>query len=175
MTTRVSSRSDVGVYFGNVRRAGFLPLVLTFCWALWFGGLIALFLVVTSLFDTFAPDKALAGTAAAGVFRRFEVYQLVLAAVAVIVAAVWRASASAHRGAKSAVLVLVLLAAALAPAITFGVSRRIEGLRRERLTATPEFRRLHGISMGLYACEAALLLAAGLVLPMAVSYSPSKE
>ena len=148
-----------------------LAIVLTLAWALWFGGLITLFLAVTSLFTTFDTDRSLAGTAAAGIFRRFESYQLVLAAVALVTAATWRASRPPRPRSNTVVLVFLALAAVVAVSSTFAVSRRIEKLRRQSLTATPEFRRLHGVSMGLYTGEAALLLAAGLALPSAVSSS----
>jgi hypothetical protein len=147
-----------------------LPIVLTLAWALWFGGIITLFLSVTSLFATFAPDKSLAGTAAAGIFHRFEIYQLVLAAVAVTAAAVWRAS-SAGPGRRTLLLVLLAFAAGAALASTLLVSSRIERLRQNRLTDTPQFRRVHGVSMTVYTAEAALLGAAGLVLPGALGFN----
>jgi hypothetical protein len=145
-----------------------LPVLVTLAWGLWFGGVLAVFLAVTSLFDTFAPDRALAGTAAAGVFRRFEFYQLVLAAAAVVAAAVWRLSAPAAPRRLTALLVLLALAAGTAGTSTFAISRRIETLRGQKQTTTPEFRRLHGVSMALYTAEALVLLGAGVVLPGAL-------
>jgi hypothetical protein len=75
--------------------------------------------------------------------------------------------------------VLLALAAGLALTSTVVVSSRIERLRQSRLTDTPEFRRLHGISMTIYTAEAALLLAAGLVLSGTVGFgggiSPPSE
>ena len=146
-----------------------LLVVLTLAWALWFGGIITLFLAVTSLFATFAPERTLAGTAAAGIFRRFEVYRLVLAPITVVAAAALRASKSPAARSKTVVLVLLILAAVIALVSTFAVSRRIETLRTQGLTSTSEFRRLHGTSMAMYTAEAAVLVAAGLALPTAVS------
>jgi hypothetical protein len=151
-----------------------LPVVLTLAWGLWFGGVITLFLAVTSLFDTFKPDRALAGTAAAGIFRRFEFYQLVLAAVAVSAAALLRASRHAALGRRTLLLVLLALAAGTALTSTLVVSSRIEHLRQSRLTDTPEFRRLHGLSMAVYLAEAGLLLAAGLALPGALGFNADR-
>src|SRR6476619_3294704 len=133
------------------RLAPFLTIVVTLAWALWFGGLITLFLAVTSLFDTFAPDRHLAGTAAAGIFRRFEFYQLGLAAVAVVAAALWRMS-EPHVSPLRRTVVLALLASAAGMALVsmFAVSNRIENLRQNRLTDTAGFRRLHGLSMTVY-------------------------
>lgn len=153
------------------RLAAVLTIAVTLAWALWFGGLITLFLAVTSLFDTFAPDRYLAGTAAAGIFRRFEFYQLVLAAVAVVAAALWRASDGAAAPLRRT-LVLALLASAAGMALVsmFAVSNRIENLRQNKLTDTPEFRRLHGLSMTVYSAEALTLLAAGVFLPGAYGW-----
>ena len=145
-----------------------LSTVLTLAWGLWFGGLITLFIAVTSLFNTFAGDRSLAGSAAAGVFRRFELYQLVLAAAAVIAAFALRAAARGHAPAArrgTIVLVTVVLAAGLAVVSTFVVTARIDAMRLQRQSDTPEFRKLHGISMTLYLAEATLLLATGLALP----------
>jgi hypothetical protein len=147
-----------------------LAIIVTLAWGLWFGGLITLFLAVTSLFETFAPDRHLAGTAAAGLFRRFEFYQLVLAAVAVVAAALWRASDWAAPLRRTFVLVLLALAAGTALVSTFAVSNRIENLRENKLTDTPEFRRLHGLSMTVYSAEALTLLVAGLLLPGAYGW-----
>ena len=145
-----------------------VAIVLTLAWALWFGGVITLFIAVTSLFHTFAPDRALAGTAAAGVFRRFEAYQLALAAIAVVAALAWRVREGHGARFKTLLPVLLSLACLLAVLSTFAVSRRIERLRRDRLADTAEFRRLHGASMGIYTLEAAALLGAGLVIPSAL-------
>jgi hypothetical protein len=154
--------------------APFLAVAVTLAWALWFGGLITLFLAVTSLFDTFAPDRHVAGTAAAGIFRRFEFYQLALAAVAVVAAALWRASdgaAAPYR--RTLVLILLALAGGMALVSKFAVSNRIENLRENKLTDTPEFRRLHGLSMTVYSGEALTLLVAGLLLPCAYGWRGS--
>ena len=149
-----------------------LSVVLTLAWGLWFGGLVTLFIAVTSLFNTFAPDRSLAGTAAAGVFRRFELYQFALAAVAVIAAVALRAAAGGGTTAgrrRTVVLSTVVLAAGLSLVSTFVVTARIDVMRRARQTETPEFARLHGISMTVYLAEAVLLLAAGLALPGATA------
>ena len=164
----------VARYTAAMRHLRFMPVVLTLAWGLWFGGIITLFLAVTSLFATFAPDKSLAGTAAAGIFRRFEFYQLLLAAVAVAAAAVWRASSSPRAGRATLLLVLLALAAGEALTSTLVVSSRIERLREARLTDTPQFRRLHGVSMTVYASEAGLLAVAGLVLPGALGLNADR-
>src|SRR4051812_10471250 len=64
-----------------------LGIVTALAWGLWLGGLVALFIFVLVLFR---QDKALAVEAAPRMFAAFEHYQLLLAAVAVIVTGVWR-------------------------------------------------------------------------------------
>jgi hypothetical protein len=149
-------------------------ILLVLAWGLWCGGIVMVFIAVTSIFSTFAPDRTVAGTAAAGVFRRFETYQLVLAAVAVVSAALlWRKSDRPGAGARAGLLALLVLAGVLALASTFAVSRRIHALRIQGLTQTDEFRRLHGISMAVYATEAVVLLVAGVMLPRAIAVGGS--
>jgi hypothetical protein len=137
-------------------------------WALWFGGAVMVFVTVGSLFSTFAPDRVTAGTAAAGVFRTWERYQLVLAAVALVLTVAWRALPGAPR-LKTAVFVCFALATLLGVYSTLRVTPRIDELRRSGLTmADARFRRLHGTSNILYAAGAAALLGAGLLLPEAI-------
>src|SRR4051794_3735556 len=64
-----------------------LAVVTTVAAALWFGGTMALFLFVTTLFQI---DREIGIEIAPQVFLRFEKCQLVLAAVAVIGAFAWR-------------------------------------------------------------------------------------
>ena len=82
-----------------------LATLVCLAWALWFGGAVMVFVTAGSLFATFAPDKVTAGTAAAGVFRTWERYQLVLAAVALVLTVAWRALLRAlyrHRSTRAA-------------------------------------------------------------------------
>src|SRR3954462_7679355 len=59
-------------------------------WALWTGGVIALFLFVTPMFDTaFRDDRPNAIRAAQTAFLSFGHYQLALAAIAVILTIAW--------------------------------------------------------------------------------------
>jgi hypothetical protein len=140
-----------------------LQTFLTLVWSLWLGGLIALFIAVTSLFSTFADDHALAGVAASGIFWRFNRYQLVLAALALIGSFAWRVASG-----KSSVTVLFTFFA-LASFATIMVAGiiipRLESLRLEHQTHTPEFVRLHGISMLFYLAETICLLIGGLMIP----------
>jgi hypothetical protein len=132
-------------------------------WALWFGGLGALFLFATRLF---AEDRATALKAAPILFLSFERYQLLLAAAALLGSVVWRASTGSIR----ATLIFSLLAGATIPAALSPmlITSRMEALRVQGQSESPEFRRLHGISMIVYTGETLILLVTGLSLPWAL-------
>jgi hypothetical protein len=143
-----------------VRRA--LPTLLALVWSLWLGGLVVLFLSVHSLFITFASDYTIAGEAASGIFTRFNRYQLVLAGLALVGSFLWRISS-----ARSAVTGLFFCfgLASFAAIVAAHAATRLEGMRLAYQTHTPEFVRLHGLSMLLYLGEAVSLLIGGMLLP----------
>jgi hypothetical protein len=132
-------------------------------WALWFGGLCALFLFATRLF---ADDRETALKAAPILFLSFERYQLLLAAAGLLGCVVWRVSTGSIR----ATLVFSLLAVATVPAALSPmlITSRMESLRVQGQSQSSEFRRLHGISMMVYTGETVILLAAGVSLPWAM-------
>lgn len=140
-----------------------LHSLLTLVWGLWFGGLVTLFIAVIAIFQSFAPDRTLAGHAASQVFRAFNIYQLGLAAVALLTTFVW---CFLQRGKlKLGLFLLFGLATFDACVITIHVASKLELLQQKQLTGTPEFARLHAYSMILYVAEVGLLLLAGLFLP----------
>jgi predicted membrane channel-forming protein YqfA (hemolysin III family) len=139
-----------------------LPAIVMFAWSLWFGGIVMLFLSVNSLFRTFAGDRPTAGLGATGIFQRFEIYQLILAAVAILATVLWRMRACSR--AKRWLLMLLLAAAVMGVAITALVTPRIEAMRIAGTTQTLDFARLHGVSMLLYLIETLFLLLAGTML-----------
>jgi hypothetical protein len=144
-------------------------------WSLWFGGAVTVFVTAGSLFATFAPDRATAGTAAAGVFRTWERYQLVLAAVALVLTVAWRVLPGAPK-LKTAVFAFFAVATLLGVYSTLRVTPRIDALRREGLTMRDaQFRRLHGTSNALYAAGAAALLGAGVLLPETIRRDGRKK
>ena len=137
-------------------------------WSLWFGGAVMVFITAASLFSTFAPDRATAGRAAAGMFRTWERYQLILAAVALVLTVLWRVLPGAPK-LKTGVFTFFAVATLLGVYSTMRVTPRINSMRREGLTMTdPQFRRLHGTSNALYTAGAAALLGAGVLLPLTV-------
>lgn len=131
-------------------------------WALWLGGLVALFLFAQTLFAQL-PDRASAGTAASTLFVFFGRYQIFLAAILLLGAFYTRWKTPSRR---STVLFILL---AVATILTAGVSGwlipKINAMRLEHLTADPLFRRLHGLSSMLMSIEALLLVAVGPLLP----------
>ena len=143
-----------------------LATLVCLAWGLWFGGAVTVFLAATWLFKTFGADRTTAGKAAAGVFRNWERYQLILAAVALVLAVAWRALPGAPK-LKTALFGFFAAATLTGVFSTLRVTPQIESLRREgRTMLDPQFRRLHGTSNALYTAGAAALLGAGILLPL---------
>lgn len=150
-----------------------LKRVLVLSWAVWLGGLVGVFLAVTTVFATLAPDRSGAGAIAAPIFGRFERLMILLAAAS-LVSALGLAVAERTR-ARAWALGGIMLACVLTLASVAVVTPRIDAMRREGKGGTPEFRRLHGVSMGLYTGTAGVLGVVGLVLPAALSTRRSEE
>lgn len=134
--------------------------IVTLAWGLWFGGMIALFVFVQTLF---AGNRAVAVDAAPMLFGAFERTQLLLAACALIgTFTLWLLT---RRRAAMTLFALFAISAAVAALSTTLVTAPMEQLRMQGQTSDPQFKRLHGVSMMMYVSEAALLLAAGAILP----------
>jgi hypothetical protein len=146
-----------------------LSTIIVLAWGLWFGAIVMVFVTVTSLFSTFADQRQVAGAAAAGVFRRFEVFELILAPVGLLAALLLRRWA-ASRSFATVVAALLALASVGACASHFYLTPRIDEVRRQGVPSSSEqFKSLHGQSSMVYASQAVVLLAAGLLLPGAIS------
>jgi len=139
-----------------------LPTLITLLWALWFGGVIMLFIAVTSVFATFHDRHDLAGQAAAHIFRVFNAYQLLLAAGALVATFVWYLVGPPRL--KMGLFTLFGLATFAACVITMYIAPQIELLQRQGDTHSQQFARLHGRSMIAYLIEAVVLLIAGVFL-----------
>jgi Domain of unknown function (DUF4149) len=141
-----------------------LRLVSVLAWALWLGGLIALFLFVTVLFK---EERSTAVVAAPLMFARFERFQLLLAAVALL--AVGGLRLIEPRAIHSVVFTFFAVAT-LALVISATLIRpKMERLRVAGESSGPQFRQMHGQSMGLYSLQAAALALAGLFIPAAMN------
>ena len=135
-------------------------IILLFAWALWMGGLVAVFFVVTLLF---AADKTLAVQVGPRVFPPFEKLQLVLGAVALVACFFLYVRSKARPWAVLfAVLVIAVLPAIASPLL---ITPKMMALWRQNLSYNDEFKHLHGYSMMLYTTTTIMLALAGLVLP----------
>lgn len=141
----------------------FLATIVTALWGLWFGGVVMLFIAVSSLFNTFHDRHDLAGQGAAPIFRTFNVYQLAIAALVLIATFAWYLIGRPRL--KMGLFLLFGLATFAACVITIYVAPQIAAMQQNGLTHSPEFNRMHGYSMIAYLVEAVALLLAGLLLP----------
>jgi hypothetical protein len=141
-----------------------IAVLVTLAWALWFGGIVALFLFVSVMFSQSRP---VAVEAAPMLFHAFERYQLLVAAFALVCLVLWRVLVPSR--AVMVVFTLLAFAAVAAVLSTTLVTPRIETLRRQGQSGSPEFRQLHGRSMQFYVSEAVLLLLAGVALRQAIA------
>ena len=145
----------------------FLSILVAIAWALWFGGLITLFLVVTQLSKIFIDRRDIFGQAGSGTFIMFERYQLVVGALALISAFALRlVSPAVVRTAFFSVLILAAVGAVVSP---MWITPKIEALRQAGETSSPQFKKLHGVSMMVYSADALILLVAGTLLPAAIN------
>jgi hypothetical protein len=152
----------------QTRRA--LSLILLLAWALWFGGLIALFIFVQVLFKS---DRAVAVQAAPRMFLAFETYQLVLAAIALVTTAMWRLRAP--RAILTTLFALFCIASIAAIVPPIAITPRMEILRIAGQSSSTEFKTLHGRTMIFYMTETISLLVAGLLLPSVLASPGTAE
>jgi hypothetical protein len=142
-----------------------VAMVTVIAWGLWFGGMGALFLFVSYLFVT---DRKMAIVVAPKMFAVFETYQLFVAAAALVGAAAWRLM-SPGRAAITFIFMMFALSAIGTIASALAIRPPLERMRIEGQTATPQFERLHKLSERVYSGQALVLLAAGVVIPIALS------
>ena len=147
-----------------------VAMVTVMAWGLWFGGMAALVLFVGYLFST---DRPIAAIAAPKIFAVFETYQLFVAAVALIGAAVWRLM-TPGRAAITFIFVMLAIAAVGTIGSALAVRPPLEKLRLRGETSTPQFQRLHKLSERLYGAQMLALLAGGVVIPVALGPARAK-
>ena len=133
-------------------------------WSCWLGGIVCLFITLQTLFQT-QPRETFV-LVAPPIILSFERYVLLLAGLALVGTFLWRL-AGPTRGINGVFTLLAIAAVAAVISTTF-ITPRLEMLRQNDLTQTPQFKKLHGISMAVYCAQALLLLAAGAVLPIAM-------
>lgn len=140
-----------------------LRTLMTLSWALWFGGLVTLFLSATAMFRV---SHDLGASANPVLFATFEPYQLILAAVLVLCTALWIPGARS-RWLAGMLLVLFLLAGLAATVSWTWITPELEALRLQGLGGSQAFKTAHGRSMLCYSSALLLLLMGGLMLPHA--------
>ena len=150
-----------------------LSILVSLAWGVWIGGLVGVFVAVTSLNRTFAEDRATFGTAASGVFAAFERVQLIVAAAALVLTFLWRLRGEAA-GLKTALFTLFAIGTVAAVVETTYVAPKIDQMRTAGTTQTPQFRKLHGMSMALYTGTTGLLGVGGILLTLAVSHDQKR-
>ncbi len=145
-----------------------LLLVAAVAWALWLGSTIAVF-VFGGYFSTHLPPDQF-HAAANAMFAVFRVYQLVVGGATVAAAGL----AFVTFPSRWTLGTLACCIASLITAIVFlAVLMMMEGLREQGMTATHEWRQLHGQSMATLALQAVILLGAGSLLVMAAIRKPA--
>jgi NADH:ubiquinone oxidoreductase subunit 6 (subunit J) len=144
--------------------------ITTLIWALWFGGIMALFLFVQSMFNV---RHDIAGEANIVLFEAFERYQMLLAAGGLIMTFLWYLS---FRNRKPIIVFVLLAVAAIAGVVsTVYITPKIVQAQLDNTTKTPEFRKTHGQSMMLYTTQAGFLLVTGLVLCAGLAHRDKRE
>jgi hypothetical protein len=141
----------------------FWQTITLLAWALWLGGLITLFILAIKLFNS---DRALAMQTVPILFHSFEIYQLALAGVTLGSAIIWK---------RPLLITLLAFAAAGAVATPTLITPRMDEIRLHGDVNSPEFGKLHGVSMMVYLSNAGLLALAGLALPHALKKSSAMK
>ncbi len=148
-------------------------------WALWFGGLIALFVFATHMFAVTKPgadgspprmERSVAVQANGQLFVVFGRYQLIIGAAALTAVVAWRAVKITAW--INAAFVAMGMAALMACYLTAVITPRMDALRVAGESSGPAFKQLHGQSMILFTAEAVDLLVAGALLCAALSVVP---
>lgn len=154
---------------GRMRRA--IGAVAVLIWGAWFGAIVHLFFVVSSVFHTLENDHDQAGKIASALFKQFDFAAMGLAASLLFVLVLWYALGKQK---LKLVIFAIVAGATLALAYSMETNPKIDELRLRRATASAEFQRLHGQAMEVYGSEALALLVAGALMPFA-SAVPQKK
>jgi hypothetical protein len=134
--------------------------LLGLVWGLWFGGVIALFVLAVALFKQLGREVAPQSTQV--LFPTFERYHLVLAAAALVMCVGWRVIGRSRAAGWCFAFLGVATCAAATSAIFF--TPKILELTRAGKAGSPEFWKTHGMSNLVYMTEASALLIAGIIV-----------
>jgi hypothetical protein len=145
-----------------------LSLIVFISWALWLGGMIALFLFVMQLFTT---NRDVATHAAPVLFRAFAVYQLIVGMIAC--AAGTLLTVVDRRKSMAAMSLLMIVALALGLVIRSWTNEMMT-LDRSNPQQVARFQTLHHNTTRVYTTAACLLLAAGIGWVLILTSSASR-
>jgi hypothetical protein len=145
----------------------FLSGLLALAWALWFGGIVSLFLFINRLFESMKDEyRGVFDVVAPQQFRMAERFGIVAGGLALLVAFAMRLLT---RGvAATWLFALLAIAAVLEVVRPVLISAKMLALIRPGETPSPEFMRLHGLYMAAASIEAIFLLIAAFALPAAM-------
>src|SRR4051812_47803319 len=142
----------------------FLAGLLAAAWALWFGGLVALFLFINGLFQSMQAEyRPIFDVVAPHQFALWERYEMVIGAFALLVAFSHRLLTPSRGG--TWLFAVLAIAGAMAGAKPLFITRKMFALIQEGQQHSSEFIKLHGLYMALGSVEAIFLLIAAFALP----------
>ena len=150
-----------------------LSTLVTIVWGLWIGSIAGIFVAITSLSHTFQrsatgePNVSFISSAS-NVFRLYELIQLGLAGAALLFTFAWQLCRGATRF-KVALFAVFALGTVSSVVETAYVTPRLVSLQNMGYTRSDEFKKMHGLSFGLYTGNAALLLIGGAIIPLAIA------
>ncbi len=148
----------------------FLSILVAVAWALWFGGLVGMFLFIDRLFESMKGEyRSVFDEVAPHQFTMVERLSLVAGALALL--ATFGLRLLSPRRALTGLFCILAVAAVLAVLKPVFITQKMIGMIHPGVTPTAEFRKLHGLSMTASTVEAILLLIAGAFLPAALDSS----
>lgn len=145
----------------------FFCILISLAWGLWIGGLVCTFLFIQRLFDTMnTPNlKPIFDQVAPAQFTMSERFELVIGMLALL------ATAGLYFLERNRFVAWLFgafaMTAALAMTKALWITPKMVALIKPGSEPPPEFRRLHGMSMGAGVLEVLLLLIATAALPAA--------
>src|SRR4051812_43824512 len=148
----------------------FLSILVAVAWALWFGGLVGMFLFINRLFESMKGEyRSVFDEVAPHQFTMAERFSLVAGALALL--ATFGLRLLSPRRALTGLFCILAAAAVLAVLKPGFITQKMTDMVHPGATPTAEVRKLHGLSMMASTVEAVLLLLAGAFLPAALDSS----
>ena len=138
-------------------------------WALWFGGMISLFLFVMRLFGT---SHEIGSGAAPILFNAFALYQLIVGMIACAAGTLLTLMTRRNVHAIATLLMLAALAGGLFIRSWTGEMRRLD---RSSMAGVARFQTLHHASTRVYSSMAVLLLISGVISIVTPSFGKARQ